>query len=112
MDGEPIDLLHEYGGRLVRRWHHKGVGPWDEAHAYLRELADGRWAADRTGVPGGTARAYPDEQSALDGVREMMANRPTGWVELEPEAPPIWYGSPGEHRRRERPERDQHRERR
>jgi hypothetical protein len=83
MDGEPIDLLTEYGRRLVHRWEHHGVGPWDHAHAYVGQLADGRWYADRTELGPSNVRAYPDEETALEAARRLMADR-EGWTKVEP----------------------------
>lgn len=84
MGAEPVDLLHVYGKRVVRRWRHGGAGPWDLQEVHLGVLPDGRWYVYHVASVSRPSYAYPDQREALDGALKAMAERPAGWEEVEP----------------------------
>jgi hypothetical protein len=73
-----VDLAREYGRTRRGRWHLDGVPYWQEAHVYLGQLADGRWYADHTAIPGGAYVGSEDEARAV--VDDWLTDGRT-WVE-------------------------------
>lgn len=73
-----VDLAREYGKTRHGRWHLDGVPYWQEAHVNLGQLADGRWYADHTGIPGG---AYVGTEVEARAVVDDWLTDGRPWVE-------------------------------
>ena len=78
VDGEPVDLLHEYGGEVLHRWRYERCHMSRQATVRVLRLADGRFAVD---VPRGQGEAYGRLATALSRARAVMDDYHAGQVE-------------------------------
>lgn len=73
-----VDLAWEYGRTGHGRWHLRDVPYWQEEHVSLGQLADGRWYADHTRIPGG---AYVGGEAEVRAVVDDWLTDGRTWVE-------------------------------
>lgn len=71
-DGEPITPWLIHGVRRVQRWRSGHVSHHACRHVTLGALTDGRWMVEHSDVRVGS-RAYPDEQTAREVAKALLA---------------------------------------
>lgn len=92
MDGEPVDLLHEYGKRAIEQWRTGWAQSWNTCAVTLGQLPDGRWWVELTRAG---ATAYHTEEAARQALGRVLSSgewreEPAEWTNRGVPADPAW----------------------